>query len=456
MKKGVYVLIMLAVLSTTVEVGWGQLLDNYDGIGGLQYDTSGVWIVANGQLEAQTGGKSTPEHSYASYDLSLSNANWSLSKDKQNEWIGWMDLNHEVISGWGRNNYSCGLVLAANNSVFNADTTKGYAVGFRDSDDQLVIFRFGTGIVSGKLELPGTDASTVLESGYKYSDSDKGVNFYVKLESDGRWTIKYKRGSKLSDEAAINPLNYSDSSVTSISAEETYFGPDYKYSGWIYAHSTSSEKKAYFDNFGIGTTDQSLPVSLTSFTAQSRNQSVVLSWMTESEIENLGFIIQKRLPESDDWLLVADYTTCEALAGHGSTSEAHEYSYTDAAVVPGATYSYRLGDVDYKGKVTWHKEVEVKVEAENAQVPLVFGLKPAYPNPFNPSVTIPYSLPEDGQLSLKIYNVRGQLVETLVSAYALKGAYSINWQPVNLSAGVYLVRLESGKKTNMQKVVFVK
>ena len=205
-----------------------------------------------------------------------------------------------------------------------------------------------------------------------------------------------------------------------------------------------------------GTTDQSLPVSLTSFSAQSRNQSVVLSWHTESEIENLGFIIQKRLPESGDWLLVADYTTCEALAGHGSTSEAHEYSYTDAAVVPGATYSYRLGDVDYKGKVTWHKEVEVKVEAENAQVPLVFGLKPAYPNPFNPSVTIPYSLAEDGQMSLKVYNLRGELVEVLISTYALKGTYSYNWSPQNLSAGIYLVRLQSGNHTSMQKIVFVK
>ncbi|HOU18104.1 MAG TPA: T9SS type A sorting domain-containing protein, partial [Candidatus Marinimicrobia bacterium] len=177
---------------------------------------------------------------------------------------------------------------------------------------------------------------------------------------------------------------------------------------------------------------------------------------TESEIENLGFIIQKRLPESGDWLLVADYTTCEALAGHGSTSEAHEYSYTDAAVIPGATYLYRLGDVDYKGKVTWHKEVEVKVEAENAQVPLVFGLKPAYPNPFNPSVTIPYGLAEDGQMSLKVYNLRGELVEVLISTYALKGTYSYNWSPQNLSAGIYLVRLQSGNHTSMQKIVFVK
>jgi hypothetical protein len=46
---------------------------------------------------------------------------------------------------------------------------------------------------------------------------------------------------------------------------------------------------------------------------------------------------------------------------HGSTSEAHDYAYTDAAVVPGATYLYRLADVDYSGKVTYHKEVEVRL-----------------------------------------------------------------------------------------------
>lgn len=213
-----------------------------------------------------------------------------------------------------------------------------------------------------------------------------------------------------------------------------------------------------FSEFAVGSneSDNSLPVELTSFSAISQSGGVVLNWRTESETENLGFSIEKRLQVTGNWLTVADFTTCEALAGHGSTSEAHEYAYTDAAVVPGATYLYRLGDVDYNGKVTWHKEVEVKVEAQSAQVPVEFGLQPAYPNPFNPCVTIPYGLAEDGNISLKVYNLRGQLVETLISAYALKGAYSINWQPQNLSAGIYLVRLESGKKTNLQKVVFMK
>jgi hypothetical protein len=156
------------------------------------------------------------------------------------------------------------------------------------------------------------------------------------------------------------------------------------------------------------------------------------------------------------WEEIASYTTCEALHGHGSTSEAHDYAYTDAAVVPGATYFYRLADVDYSGKVTLHQEVEVKVEVESAPTPTVFGLQAAYPNPFNPSVTIPYGLAENGQMSLKVYNLRGELVKVLISTYSLKGTYSVTWQPENLSTGMYLVRLQSGTHTAMQKVVFVK
>jgi len=83
-------------------------------------------------------------------------------------------------------------------------------------------------------------------------------------------------------------------------------------------------------------------------------------------------------------------------------------------------------------------------------------LKSAYPNPFNPAVTIPYNLTEDDQMSLKVYNLRGELVKVLKSTYALKGTYSVTWQPQNLSAGIYIVRLESGHKTNIQKVVYVK
>jgi len=212
----------------------------------------------------------------------------------------------------------------------------------------------------------------------------------------------------------------------------------------------------FTDTWTFGGGDYSLPVELSAFTAEHQAGSVLLKWMTESETENLGFVLEKRILETGSWLPVADYRTDKALQGHGSTSEKHEYHYTDKAVQPGATYLYRLADVDYSGKVTWHKEVEVKVEAESVQISEKFGLQPVYPNPFNPAMTIPYGLTEDGQMTLKVYNLRGQLVETLVNTYALKGTYSYTWQPLNLSAGIYFIQLQSGNKTNLQKVVFVK
>jgi len=116
-----------------------------------------------------------------------------------------------------------------------------------------------------------------------------------------------------------------------------------------------------FNYLGSHTSDASLPVSLTSFTAMAPSGTVFLSWRTESETENLGFIIERRSMENGGWEEIASYTTTDALAGHGSTPEAHEYYYLDEAVVPGVTYAYRLGDVDYAGKVTWHKELAGKV-----------------------------------------------------------------------------------------------
>jgi hypothetical protein len=231
------------------------------------------------------------------------------------------------------------------------------------------------------------------------------------------------------------------------------------YSGWDFTSTwaiNSALNGGYsYLQWAVGV-DQSLPVELTSLSAISRSGGVVLSWRTESETENLGFIIGRRNTENGEWEEIASYLSCEALAGHGSTSEAHNYAYTDAAVVPGTTYLYRLADVDYSGAVTWHGEVEVKVKAEVEQMPVVFGLKPAYPNPFNPSLTIPYGLTEDGNMSLKVYNLRGELVKVLKSTYALKGTYSYNWNPVNLSAGIYIIRMQAGNQTSMQKVVFVK
>ena len=247
-----FLMLLLLFVGLSVSEGCGQtLLDNYDGSGDLTYTTEGTWAVATGQYEGRTGEVTTPEHSYASYDLSETISGWDLQNSNLNCWFGWMDLNKEIASGWGASSYCSGMVLVANSSDFNAATTTGYAIGFRDSDDHLVLFKFSAGIVSGTAELPGT-TTVIVDFGYVYADANDGVNFYVELLSDGKWKVYYKSGAKLSDVNAINKANYDGGNATSASAETTYRGTAYKYSGWIYSHNSGASEKAYFDNFGAG------------------------------------------------------------------------------------------------------------------------------------------------------------------------------------------------------------
>jgi len=208
-------------------------------------------------------------------------------------------------------------------------------------------------------------------------------------------------------------------------------------------------------------TDASLPVELTNFTAKCKSGVVILRWTTESEIENLGFIVEK-ISKSNcsgvirEWQQVASYLTDKMLVGQGSTTEKHDYQFTDKAVQPGASYIYRIADVNYSGRMTWHSGVEVKVDEINVIIPEKIGLQAVYPNPFNPVLTICYGLADDAQMTLQVYNLSGKLVETLISTYKLKGTYTYTWQPVNLSAGMYIVRMQSGDQKSLQKVVFVK
>ncbi|MCK4813640.1 MAG: T9SS type A sorting domain-containing protein, partial [Candidatus Marinimicrobia bacterium] len=100
-------------------------------------------------------------------------------------------------------------------------------------------------------------------------------------------------------------------------------------------------------------------------------------------------------------------------------------------------------------------ELEIAVNGGNT-LPRSFGLQPAYPNPFNPAVTLSYNLIDAGQTTLQIYNIKGEPVETLRDEFQVAGSYTLTWQPVNISSGIYMVHLRSRDKTHLQKIVYVK
>lgn len=95
------------------------------------------------------------------------------------------------------------------------------------------------------------------------------------------------------------------------------------------------------------------------------------------------------------------------------------------------------------------------------QIPNQFTLYPAYPNPFNPSVTINYSVASAMDIQIKIFNLRGELITTLINDFKSTGKYSIAWKGIDsnnnhVSSGVYFVRLTAGEFTQSQKIIFQK
>ncbi len=88
--------------------------------------------------------------------------------------------------------------------------------------------------------------------------------------------------------------------------------------------------------------------------------------------------------------------------------------------------------------------------------PSNYILEQNYPNPFNPATTIRYSLPDAGTVSLKVYNLVGQEVATLINGYQPVGQYNVTFNGSNLSSGVYFYRLESGSYNVVKKMMLVK
>ena len=94
----------------------------------------------------------------------------------------------------------------------------------------------------------------------------------------------------------------------------------------------------------------------------------------------------------------------------------------------------------------------------NDVVPETFTLYPAYPNPFNPVTTIRFDIPEGAAnlLSLRIFDINGGLVETLMDGQREPGIYTVQWDGSDQPSGVYFSRLESGSTVAVRKLILLK
>jgi hypothetical protein len=181
-----------------------------------------------------------------------------------------------------------------------------------------------------------------------------------------------------------------------------------------------------------------LPVELASFTSTVSNRDVTLNWSTASELNNSGFEIERS--SNNEWTKVGNVN------GNGTSSTVNNYSYTDRSLATGS-YSYRLKQVDFNGNFEYfnlNNEV-------NIGTPSTYALSQNYPNPFNPSTTINFDLPTDGNVSLKLYDMSGKEVATLVNEVRSAGYYSVNFNASQLTSGVYFYSISADNLQLLRK-----
>ncbi len=188
-----------------------------------------------------------------------------------------------------------------------------------------------------------------------------------------------------------------------------------------------------------------VPVELVSFTAAVIDDGVVLKWATASELNNHGFEIERSVDGTE-------FYTVAFIKGAGTTTEGREYSFTDNVEHKGGeTFYYRLKQVDLDGRVEYSDIVQVEFE-----VPIDFALHQNYPNPFNPTTTIKYAVPKTSLVTIKVYDLTGQEVVSLVNEVKEAGIYDLEFDAKNLASGVYLYRMIAGNFIAVKKLNVLK
>ncbi|MEX2189891.1 MAG: ice-binding family protein [Bacteroidota bacterium] len=187
-----------------------------------------------------------------------------------------------------------------------------------------------------------------------------------------------------------------------------------------------------------------LPVQLTTFTATANQMNAVLQWSTATELNNYGFEIERR--QSGPWANVG------FVPGAGTSSAPREYSYSDNNLIPGR-YAYRIKQVDMNGMFSYYGAAEVEIGSAEK----TFELESNYPNPFNPSTTIRFTLANDGAALLRVYNMLGQSVMTLFEGNAEAGKmYQVTFDASGLPSGFYVAHLRSGNNQMIRKMLLMR
>jgi hypothetical protein len=202
-----------------------------------------------------------------------------------------------------------------------------------------------------------------------------------------------------------------------------------------------------------------MPVELISFSAELIGRAVYLNWATATEVNNYGFEIQRRSGH-DNWEVIG------FVEGHSNSFSHKNYEFIDDLSFP-ADYSqtdsleYRLKQIDLDGTFEYYRsnaivELRTITAIDEEVLKLKYELTQNYPNPFNPSTTISFNVADYTHVTLKVYDILGNLIETLVDDVRAPGNFQTRFTADHIPSGTYLLIMVAGDYRGLRKMMLIK
>jgi Secretion system C-terminal sorting domain len=247
----------------------------------------------------------------------------------------------------------------------------------------------------------------------------------------------------------IQPTSYFFSDEYMALEGHTYFY-------WIESVSTTNELELFGPTSVEISYENEMITVLSEFNAVYKNSHSCLNWFTERETDNLGFFVQRS--EDPNGYILADCAqlNSDIIIGMGTTSYETEYTFIDENLaIEGHTYWYWLesmnpvGDINVFGPVS----LEIPIQGEIPNALLETALNSNYPNPFNPTTTISFSIEEGDCGRLTIFNLKGQII---VSEEFNAGQHSYRWDGYGGGTGLYFYQLKTDDSVITKKMLMMK
>jgi hypothetical protein len=189
-------------------------------------------------------------------------------------------------------------------------------------------------------------------------------------------------------------------------------------------------------------------IALSAFNAVSHHEGIILYWRTESEDDNMRWLIERSFSNTDD------FTSIGTIDGQGTKPGPTDYTVSDKDIRERGRYYYRIGDVNSFGHTTWHGPIGVDFMASQQTQ---FTVLPKSGG----RVEVAYTMNKPTDATIEVYDISGRVIATLFTGKRVRGSYTHLWNGTSrngmkVRSGVYFCRMQTADQAKTVKFLYMR